>query len=210
MPEISASNEFLPKIGTPSLGDDGSDNPRATLAQMKTLAEEGRDAPLINGYLYVLWGGLIGTAALLSFFNISSILKLGATGSYLIWIGAIVAGWILSFVYGPKASRKRGASTIGNRTAQAVWFAVGISTTGTWFTIMFIHDNFTNLGVPPYFLFQIMFPLAFMLYGVAFFATASAARVAWLRWVAVGAWVFAWASLMLMGSAYQMLLAALG
>ena len=30
------------------------------LAYVRTLAEEGRDAPLIGGRYYVIWGGLMG------------------------------------------------------------------------------------------------------------------------------------------------------
>lgn len=204
------SDSTSPEISLPRHSDGAANDQRAALAEMKALAEEGRDAPLINGVMNVLWGGVIGVAALISFLNISGVIKLNTMGSYLIWIVAFVIGWVLSFVYGPKTSRKRGAATIGNRTASAVWFSVGIAMTGTWFLLMFLHDDFTHIGVPPYFLFQMMFPLSFLLYGVALFATATAARTPWLNWFAVAAWAFAGAAFMLMGSGYQMLLAVAG
>ena len=188
----------------------GADDPRTALAEMRALAEEGRDAPLINGFMYVLWGGLIGAAALVVFANNMGWINLGSAGGYAPWLLAIGGGWILSFFYGPKFARKRGAATIGNRTAMSVWFAVGLSLTGFWLMLMAAHDNFTHIGVPPYFLFNLMFPVAFVLYGVAFFATATAARAPWLRWIALIAWVCAAASLALMGSGYQMLIAAIG
>ena len=82
--------------------------------------------------------------------------------------------------------------------------------TGFWLTLMVVHDNFTGIGVPPYFLFGLMFPIAFGLYGVAFFATATAGRAAWLRAFAVVSWVFAGVALALMGSMHQLLVGAIG
>jgi hypothetical protein len=75
---------------------------------------------------------------------------------------------------------------------------------------MFAHDNFTALGVPPYFLFAMMFPVAFGVYGVAFYASAVAARLDWLKWFALLSWGFSIASLFLAGSDYQFLLGAAG
>ena len=43
-----------------STKDDISDD----LAYVKALAEEGRDTPLVGGIMYVIWGCLIGAAAL--------------------------------------------------------------------------------------------------------------------------------------------------
>ena len=191
--------------------DTGSNDPRAALAEMRALAEEGRDAPLINGFMYVLWGGLLGSAALVVFMaEMGWVNLLGHVSGYAPWMIAIGAGWILSMIYGPKAARKRGASTVGNRTARSVWFAVGLFMTGFWMTLMVVHDNYTALGVPPYFLFSLMFPLFFGLYGVAMFATATAARVEWLRWVALVSWGCSAVSLFLIGTPYQTLVAALG
>ena len=73
-----------------------------------------------------------------------------------------------------------------------------------------MHDNFTGAGVPPYLLFNLMFPVAFGLFGVAFFATATAARADWLRYIAIAAWGFAIATLALLTSAHQLLVSAIG
>ena len=37
------------------------------LAYVRSLAEEGRDAPLVSGVYYLLWGGLMTVAALIVF-----------------------------------------------------------------------------------------------------------------------------------------------
>ena len=149
-------------------------------------------------------------AALLVYVHNMGWLNLGPLAGIWIWVLAIAAGWGLSMYFGRRSHFKPGASTLGNRVAMAVWFAVGIFITGFWITLMFVHDNFTAIGVPPYFLFNLMFPLAFGLFGVAFFATAAAARIDWMRWISLIAWVCAAASLVLMDSMHQPLIGGVG
>jgi hypothetical protein len=91
-----------------------------------------------------------------------------------------------------------------------VWLSVGLFMTVFWIALMFVHDNFTAYGVPAYFLFTLMFPVAFGLYGVAFYATAVAARLKWLKGFALLSWAFSVASLFLLASDYQFLLGAAG
>jgi len=187
-----------------------TDDIRDDLAYVKALAEEGRDTPLVGGVLYVIWGALIGITSLVSYAIGQGWVDPGPVRDVWPWVIAIGVGWALSFYTGRKTHSKPGAATLGNKTAMAVWFAIGIFSTGFWVTLMMVHNNFTAVGVPPYFLFGLMFPLAFGLYGVAFFATATAARTPWLAGVAVIAWVFSAASLVLMANANQMLVGALG
>ncbi len=192
--------------GSPAMGGDLA----SELAYVRSLAEEGRNAPLIGGRYYVIWGGLIGMAALLSYVDDIGLVELGFMDGFVPWIVAGVIGWGLSFTLGARASGKPGAQTIGNKTAQAVWFSVGIFMTLFWVSMMFAHDNFTDIGVPPYLFFNLMFPVAFGLYGVAFYATATAAQLSWLRYFAFLSWAFAIVALFLLASPHQTLVGALG
>lgn len=191
-----------------------NDNARADLqddlAYVRALAEEGRNTPLVNGLFYVIWGGLIGSAALIVYANVLGLINLGRLGGVWPWVAAGSLGWILSLWLGRQAGGKPGASTIGNRTAQSVWFSVGIFITIFWITLIIVHDNFTAAGLQPYFLFELMFPVAFGLYGIAFYATATAARAEWLRWFAFAAWGFSVLSLFFISSPHQLLIGALG
>lgn len=180
------------------------------LAYVRSLAEEGATAPLVGGFYYVLWGGLMGLAALIVYAFALDLLPAGRFGFFLPWIIAGGAGWVLSFAWGRGAGVKPGAMTLGNKTARSVWFAVGVFMTLFWITSMMVHDNYTELGVPRYFLFSLMFPVAFGVYGVAFFATATAAKLPWLRWYAYLAWAFCVATLFLLGSAHQFLAGGVG
>lgn len=180
------------------------------LAYVRSLAEEGRDAPLIGGVYYLLWGGLMGVASAISYLGVNDILNLGPVGMIAPWVVAGVLGWTASLLIGRGASRKPGAMTLGNRTAQSVWLAVGILMTVFWAAVMIVHDDFTAYGVPAYFLFSLMFPVAFGVYGVAFFATAVAARLNWLKGFAVMSWVFCILSMFLLGSDMQFLVGSAG
>ncbi|NNL88910.1 MAG: hypothetical protein HKP25_07550 [Marinicaulis sp.] len=180
------------------------------LAYVKTLAEEGRDTPLVGGFMYVLWGSLFSVAAFIVYAHDLGWLGSAPSLGFAPWIAAFVIGWGASMFVGRRNGAKPGASTLGNKTANATWFAVGIFMTTFWFSLFFVHDNFTHMGVPPYFLFNLMFPIAFGIYAIAFFATATASRSGWLRWIGLAAILFSCLTLALMGSMHQILAGAIG
>lgn len=180
------------------------------LAYVRTLAEEGRDAPLVGGIYYLIWGGLMCAAALISYLILIGLLPVTGVPVLAPWLVAGVIGWAFSFWVGGRIGAKPGAFTMGNRTARAVWFAVGLFMTAFWIGLMIVHDDFAAYGVPRYFLFSLMFPVAFGVYGIAFFATATAARLDWLKGFALLSWGFSVAALFLMTSNTQFLLGAAG
>ncbi|MFQ5564634.1 MAG: hypothetical protein ACE5FO_13820 [Parvularculaceae bacterium] len=180
------------------------------LAYVRALAEEGRDAPLVGGLFYAIWGGLCALAAFTVYLDGVGAIDLGGFAGWAPWVGAMTLGWAASLAIGRRAHRKPGAATVGNRMAFSVWFAVGVFLTAFWFTLMAVHDNYVDAGLKPYFIFGLMFPVAFGLYGVAFYATAVAARLSWLKIVAVAALAFSMASLFFLSSVHQYLVAAAG
>lgn len=181
------------------------------IALVRTLAEEGRNAPLVNGVLYAIWGGVIAIASLLEYLSVVGMLPAGgAIGFFMryLWLAAIAGGWALSFALGGRADRKPGASTIGNRTANAVWLGVGIFITLLWIANLLSPvipgaEHRVGRSIS-------MFPVVFGVYGVAFFATASAARLPWMRGVAVASWIFCLASYYFIGADEQLLVGAAG
>jgi len=187
-----------------------NDDLRDDLAYVKALAEEGRNTPLIGGRFYLLWGVVIGAAAFVSWLDAMGVIVLNDVVQLTMWIGAFVLGWALTVFISARSSPRPGGTSMGNKTASSVWFAVGIFMTVFWVGLLIVHDNFARFGVPPYFLFNIMFPVAFGLYGVAFFATATAARVSWLKGVALAAFGFSFLSLLFMTSPHQSLIGLIG
>lgn len=180
------------------------------VAYVKALAEEGRNAPLVGGVLYVIWGVVMAVAALATFAIESGLVAAPFVGGLWFWISAFVVGWAASFFVGAKSALKPGALTVGNKTARAAWIAVGVFMSAFWIAAMLFKARLAAAGFEPKFLFGLMFPLAFGLYGIAFFATAAAARHHWMRGFAVASWLFAVAALFYIGDARQFLIGAAG
>lgn len=181
------------------------------LAYVRSLAEEGAHAPLVGGIYYVIWGGLLAFGLFVIWLDaVVDTIRLGQSQLYL-WVAIFAAGWGLSFTVGKYWSKnKPGAHTMGNQTANAVWMAGGVLMSTLWFSLLVIHDNFTHIGVPPYFLFNLMFPISFGVFGVAFFATAVASRVNWLKPFALLSLIFCVTTLMIMGTMTQLLMSGAG
>ncbi len=180
------------------------------LAYVRTLAEEGAHAPLVGGRFYVIWGGLMAAASMTAYLTTMDVLPLGVAGMIAPWIVAGVIGWVLSFTIGRRSGAKPGAATLGNKTAAATWFAVGVFITLFWAAMMLVHGQYTEYGVPRYFLFSLLFPIGFGVYGVAFLATATAARVGWLRYFAILSWAFMSVTMFMLASPHQFLVGAVG
>lgn len=180
------------------------------LAYVRSLAEEGAHAPLLGGRYFIIWGGLMATASLAVYMNAVGAVAFGVAGFMAPWIIALVIGWALSFFMRARVSAKPGSATLGNRTAASVWFAAGVFMTSFFTALFVIHDNYTGAGVPPYFLFSLLYPLGFGLYGVAFMATSVAGRVAWLRYFGFASWGFALAFLFFLATPHQFLIGAAG
>lgn len=188
-----------------------SEDIASEIAYVKSLAEEGRNAPLVGGVLYLIWGIVIGVGAFATWLRAASIVPFpDFVGGAAFWIAALAIGWGLSFFLGPKIRLKPGAMTIGNRTAMSAWFGVGVFLLIYWVALLLLHDKFTADGVKPFALFGTMFPVAFGVYGIAFYATATAARLDWMRGFAVAAWIFSFASLYYFADDRQLLVAAAG
>lgn len=180
------------------------------LAYVRSLAEEGRDAPLIGGRYYVIWGGLMGLAGLVSYLHEIGVLGAGLLGGALPWLAAGAAGWALSFTLGPSSARKPGAMTLGNKTAMSAWLGVGVFMTVFFGTALFLYAGAAPADSRPHYIFLLMFPVAFGLYGVAFMATATASRLAWLNIFSALSWTFSVICLFLAGSVHQLLAGAVG
>ena len=180
------------------------------IAYVRSLAEEGRNAPLVGGVLYVIWGSVIGLAALLTYFQVKGALALPFVGGLWFWVAAFAIGWTASLTLGRGLGAKPGALTVGNRTAKAVWLAIGVFMSMVWISGMAFRGRFEAAGTDPDFIFALMFPVAFGLYGIAFYATAVAAKLDWMRGFTLAASVFAVASLYYVGDAKQLLLGAAG
>lgn len=156
------------------------------LAYIRSIAEEGRNVPLIGGVSFVLWGVLIGVAAFIAFLmEIGVVPYFNATW---LWSIAIATGWISSIVIGRNLSSRPGATSLSNKVVGAAWAACGIFVTVYWLSLVAAMLLNGEDGFPVHQLFATMFPIAFGLYGLAFFVTAVVVNQSWYRTVSFISW----------------------
>lgn len=101
------------------------------LSYIKTLAEEGRHAPLIGGRIGLMWGVLLTVTLLLHGLTELAITGLSPKYIGLFWLVFGITGGGLTFVLSKSLKDKPGQSAVTNRVESAVWTA----STLTLFTI---------------------------------------------------------------------------
>ena len=180
------------------------------LAYVRTLAEEGAHAPLVSGRYFLIWGTVMAAASGFVYLGVLGLVPFSGVGYMMPWVIAGILGWVLTFTIGSRSWAKPGAATLGNKTASAVWFAVGVMMTLFFVAINFTHARYVSDGVPAYFMFTLLFPISFGMYGIAFYATAVAARTPWLKGFVILALAIAMLSFFLLTSPHQFLVGAIG
>ncbi|WP_306253099.1 hypothetical protein [Parvularcula sp. IMCC14364] len=183
-------------------------NAEDDLAYVRAIAEEGRNVPLVSGSSFIVWGGIIGTTALIQFFMSLGVLP--SVNMIALWSTAFVLGWTVGTVVSNRSNQAPGASSVGNRIVGAVWSACGIFISLYWLSLVAAYFLYRGDLAPVGFLFATMFPVAFGIYGVAFYVTAIAANQSWYKWVSVGSWTISVILILTLMTDMMLLLSALG
>lgn len=155
---------------------------RDDIAFLRTMAEAGRDRPMVGGSILAMAGGVFGAASLL------------------VWFMAEiqgVTGWMYSVVWGASAAIYMAALAVMLRrlpkSAGALQAATGVAWSGVGIAIFFI---FVSLMLMSYRLdipnLMLVFPSVLMaLYGAAWFVGATLLRQRWLHLVGAGSFASA-------------------
>jgi hypothetical protein len=159
------------------------------LAYARTLAEEGRHAPLLGGAYFVFWG-LLNAAAFTAHWGVLEryIPFMDGAAFAAVWIAYGVMAGVGMFLLGQRTRQKPGLTTIGVRAESAMWrgaalavLAVAIGSIAR----MLIESDPTAPNA--------IFGAAFALYGAALFGTAKLSQQNWLA-------AFAWLSFAIAGT----------
>ncbi|MEE9433404.1 MAG: hypothetical protein V3V15_04110 [Sphingorhabdus sp.] len=165
------------------------------LDYVKTLAEEGRHAPLLGGRIGLWWGCLLIVTL---FVHYLALLGKGPLSTEMIgmaWMTFGIVGGIGSAILGRHVVRQPGASSMNNRVASALWTGNVI----LLFTYAISASFSAGLGYIGFEIMDTMMPIAFGLYGLTAFVLA---RIGGAKWQLVpGAIAFAFVpiSLFLLG-----------
>ena len=93
------------------------------LDYIKTMAEEGHNAPLLGGPIGLMWGILSSITLLVHWAVLIGHISLPVQNIGVIWMVFGITGGVLSMFMGRKISSKSGASSVGNRVESAVWIS---------------------------------------------------------------------------------------
>jgi hypothetical protein len=158
------------------------------LAYVRTLAEEGRHAPLLGGAMLLFWGILNPSAYLLHYGLLTGVLPGGEPGwgFAVLWATYGTVAGVSMAVLGRRWRDKPGQSSLGVRAEKAVWsgvgWAIGIVAIGCIGRMALENDTLAPNAI--------MAP-ALALLGTALTTTALMAREKWLLGFATIAFVSA-------------------
>jgi hypothetical protein len=155
------------------------------LAYARTLAEEGRHAPLLGGSYLVFWGVLNAVAFAAHWGILEGFLPLvGGAAFAILWLSYGVVAAIGMFFLRRRTREKPGLTSIGSRAERAMWtgaaIALGAVVIGSITRMVMTQDPAAPNAI---------FGAAFALYGAVLFGVAVLSEQAWLKrfaWLSVG------------------------
>jgi hypothetical protein len=172
---------------------------QADLAELRDIAESGRQAPLLGGRFFVWWGGL-ASAALLAHWTIltgRAGIEPGMVG--FVWMVYGIVGGIGTGFLSRGIARKPGRGTVNNRGERAVWMAVSFAIFA--YAIGAVLANvFNGFEADRRILFDTIPLVAFAGYGISFHVTAALGGPRWMSVLAPIAWLTAGAGLYFVGT----------
>lgn len=158
------------------------------IAYARTLAEEGRNAPLLGGAYLLFWGVLNSLAFSAHWSVVEDRFGIGNAGYGIVWMSYGIIAAIGMTLLRMRTREKPGLTTIGARAERAVWSGAGLAllaiVAGSIARMIFSGDSTAPNAI---------FGAAFAIYGAALFAVSMMTDQAWLR-------AFAWLSISVAGT----------
>ena len=142
------------------------------LDYIKTLAEEGRSAPLLGGRFGLWWGILLCIALLVHWASLTGRSPLPIEMIGFVWLGFGIIGGIGWLILGRNLVGKPGAASVNNRINAALWTGIGILlffySLAAFLSVATGHNDFSIMDT--------ILPLAFGLYALAAYVLAQVAQ----------------------------------
>jgi hypothetical protein len=137
------------------------------LDYLRTLAEDGQQAPLLGGRFAVMWGVLVALALATQWLALTGQAPFRPEALIFVWSGMGVLGWLGSAILGRSLRGKPGTGSIGNRAEGAVWPAGGFAI----FIYVLAVIAAVYIGKADYKIFNTIMMVAFSIYGICYFTT---------------------------------------
>jgi hypothetical protein len=183
-------------------------SPHDDLARLRTIAEEGRRAPLLGGAHLLIWGAILTVALLFNWAVAVRLLPLPPYSLAFSWFGLVFLGWLASSLIARRQAETKAAFTVGNRIESLVWTWAGAMLAVLAVAIL-VHGLLSE-GASDWTLFAIMSPVSFGVYAMAIGVSAAIVEDRAAIAFAVLSLAFAGATTLLIGRSGQLLAATLG
>lgn len=142
------------------------------LAYMKTMAEQGRTAPLVGGRFGLWWGVLTAAVLLGHWLVMTGRAGVGPNMLAFLWIGYGVIGGLGTWALDSLMENPAGASSVNNRLSNMLWSMIGLLI-GIYTLGVFLGVGF---GRAPVEAFDTILGVAFASYTVVFYAVGRFSR----------------------------------
>jgi hypothetical protein len=173
---------------------------------VRTLAEEGRQAPMVGGRIMVFWGTLASLTLIAHWAIVQGLVPVPLSALLWIWVGMSVVGGLATLALGASLNRAPGASAANNRAASAIWSAMGVAMLAVFLGVL---TAVMGLGAPLV-VWNVLPGAALALYGMAYLSAAFLHRDGLQIFAGVAALMAAAGTLALLQSRDAYLVAALG
>lgn len=183
-----------------------SQSPLDDLAYIRTLAEEGRYAPLIGGRIGLMWGVLLSATLLLHGLTALGMSGLAIEAIGFIWLAFGVIGGISTAILRRTLKGKPGQSAVGNKVEGAVWTAsaIAIFTLAIAITISVVVNDL------PYWTYDFIMAFSFGTYAVSYFVLAGISGVRTLYVPSALALALTGVVVLMVGNPWVYIVAAVG
>ena len=154
------------------------------IAYMRSLAHDGRHAPLLAGPILITAAIVFGGASLGQWALQSDVLDISPWAQLWLWIGSgAVFAVALTMLIG-RMKGKPGINSAGNKAVGAAWSGVGYGIFVTWLALValsFKTDNWSWMAVMP--------TTVLVAYGSAWMIAAAMTKTRWMSVTALAAYV---------------------
>lgn len=96
------------------------------IAYVKSMAEEGRSAPLLGGRIGLMWGVLLAITFLAHWAIVSGNAGVDPSNLGYVWLTYAIVGGIGTTLLGRSINEKPGISSVGNRVENAIWLSFAL------------------------------------------------------------------------------------
>ena len=176
------------------------------LEYASAIARQGADAPLVGGRIGLLWGVLLALTFGGQWAILSGVFDVPLNTLGLVWLAFAVVGGIGTFVLDRSLRNKPGLSSVGNRLDGTIWFFFSMTMLACFLGLT-ANMFYRGTDFP---LFDIIVAIGFAGQGMAYGTLSKITSQRWLLVPAIGAFLLAVVSFVLLQTTALYLVAAAG